>query len=133
VARVRYYAMLHVQVPRCWKICNDFCGGGGTIFLNDRIGRAVIFKPYANELSTRIQLNRGLAELRVHRSRQGALQRQKELRTVRNGVHVLPNDERERPSATVSRATRVPSILQRPRRITFHLSRAAPSVALDST
>ena len=127
MARVRYYAMLHVQVPRCRKIRNDFCGGGGTIFLNGGIGRAVIFKPHANELSTRIQLNRGLAELRVHRSRQCALQRQKELRTVRNGVHVVPNDER--PSAAVSRATWAQSILQRPRRLTSHLSRAAPSVA----
>ena len=61
---VRCYTMLHVQVPRSRKIRNDFCGGGGTISLNGGIGRAVIFKPHANELSTRIQLNRGLAELR---------------------------------------------------------------------
>jgi hypothetical protein len=52
--RVRYYAMLHVQVPRCWKVCNDFCGGGGTAFLEGRIRRPVIFKPDANELRSRV-------------------------------------------------------------------------------
>ena len=89
--------------------------------------RAVIFKPHANELSTRIQLNRGLAELQAHRSRQCALQRQKELKMPgMASTWCLTN---ERPSAAVSRATWAQSILQRPRRLTSHLSRAAPSVA----
>jgi hypothetical protein len=66
--RVRYYAMLHVQVPRCRKVCNDFCGGGGTAFLEGRIRRPVIFKPDANQLRSGVQFNRGLAELRMYRS-----------------------------------------------------------------
>ena len=52
--RVRYYAVLQVEVPRCWKVCNDFCGGGGTAFLEGRIRRPVIFKPDANELRSRV-------------------------------------------------------------------------------
>src|ERR1700719_3216373 len=35
--RIRYHAMLHFKVPRCWKVCNDFCGGAGATFLNGRI------------------------------------------------------------------------------------------------
>ena len=89
---VRYYVMLHVQVPRCWKVCNDFYGGGGTAFLNGRIRRAVIFKPDANELRTRVQLNRGLAQLRVYRAGH-ALKRQKDLRMVLNGVRALTMSE----------------------------------------
>jgi hypothetical protein len=89
--------MLHIKVPRCWEICNDFCGRAGATFFNRRIRRPVILKSDANELRTRIQLNRCLAELRVHRSKQCALKRQEELRTVWNGVHVLPNGEVEGP------------------------------------
>ena len=71
--------MLHIEVPRCWKVCNDFRGGPGTTFLNRRIRRAVILKPDANELRTRVEFNRCLAELRVYRSEQCALKRQEEL------------------------------------------------------
>ena len=52
--RVRYYAVLQIEVPRCRKVCNDFCGGGGTAFLEGRIRRPVIFKPDAHELRSRI-------------------------------------------------------------------------------
>jgi hypothetical protein len=37
----------------------------------------------------------------VYRSKQRPLQRQEKLRTVRNGVHVRPNDQLERPPAQV--------------------------------
>jgi hypothetical protein len=50
--RIRYYAMLHIEVPRCWKVCNNLCSGAGTTFLNRRMRRTVILKPDANELRT---------------------------------------------------------------------------------
>jgi hypothetical protein len=86
--RIRHHAMLHIKVPGCWEIRNDFCGRAGATFFNRRIRWPVILKSDANELRTRIQLNRCLAELRVHRSKQCALERQEELRTIWNGVHV---------------------------------------------
>jgi hypothetical protein len=52
--RIRHHPMLHIKVPRCRKVCNDFCGGAGATFLNRRIRRAVILKPDANELRTRV-------------------------------------------------------------------------------
>jgi hypothetical protein len=66
--RIRYHAMLHVEIPRCWKVCNEFCGGVRTTFLNPGIRGAVILKPDSDELRARIQLNRRLAQLRVYRS-----------------------------------------------------------------
>jgi len=64
--RVRRYAMLHVEVPRCWKVRNDFYGGARTTLLNLGIRPAVILKPDAHELRARVQLNRRLAQLRVY-------------------------------------------------------------------
>jgi len=66
--RARYHAMLHIEVPRCWEVCNDFCGGDGTTFLNHSIRFAVILKSDADELRASVQLNRRLAQLRVYRS-----------------------------------------------------------------
>jgi len=108
--------MLHIKVPRCWEICNDFCGRAGATLFNRRIRRPVILKSDANELRTRIQLNRCLAELRVHRSKQCALKRQEELRTVWNGVHVLPNGEVEGPDDHVGQAPRAHNFSRAPRR-----------------
>jgi hypothetical protein len=66
--RVRCHTVLHIEVPRCWKVGNDSYGGTGAAFLNRRLGRAVILKSDAEELSARIDLNRRLPQLRVHRS-----------------------------------------------------------------
>jgi len=63
--RVRYHSMLHIEVPRCWKVCNEFRGGAGTTFLDRRIRRSVPLKPDADELRARVQLDRRLAQLRV--------------------------------------------------------------------
>ena len=52
--RIRHHAMLHIEIPRCWKVCNDFCSGARTTFLNCRIGLAVILKSDADELSAGI-------------------------------------------------------------------------------
>ena len=142
--RIRHHAMLHIKVPGCWEICNDFCGRAGTTFFNRRIRWPVILKSDANELRTRIQLNRCLTELRVHRSKQCALKRQEELGTVWNGVHVLPNGEVEGPaeasgraqverssldaSAAAGRATRAHTVFPRPRRLTTGASRPPPTI-----
>ena len=66
--RARYHAMLDVEIPRCWEVRNDFCGGDGTTVLNHRIRFAVILKSDADELRASVQLNRRLAQLRVYRS-----------------------------------------------------------------
>src|SRR5215472_12900225 len=35
--RVRYHAMLHIEIPGRGKVRNEFCGCSGTTFLNRRI------------------------------------------------------------------------------------------------
>jgi hypothetical protein len=42
--------MLHIEIPRCGKVRNDFYSGAGTTLLNHTIGLAVILKSDANEL-----------------------------------------------------------------------------------
>jgi hypothetical protein len=120
--------MLHIKVPRCWKVRNDVCGGVGATFLNRGIRRPVILKPDVNELSTRVQLNRCLAQLRVHRSEQCALKRQKQLRRVRNGVHVLPNEEVERPPRSADQVPQVRTLFGRSTRASTNLSQNTPMI-----
>ena len=59
----------------------------------------------------------------MYRSEQCALERQEELRTVRNGVHVLPNGEIEPQATAAGLALRAHTFSQRPRRITTGESR----------
>jgi hypothetical protein len=69
----------------------------------------------------------------VYRSEQCALKRQEELRTVRNGVHVLPNGEVERPDDQVGRAPREHTLPRRPRPQTAYVSRPPPAIARRHT
>jgi hypothetical protein len=60
---IRHYAMLQIEIPRCWEICNYLGSGAGTTVLNPRVGLAVILKSDADELRARVELNRRLAQL----------------------------------------------------------------------
>jgi hypothetical protein len=64
----------------------------------------------------------------VYRSEQCALKRQEELRTVWNGVHVLPNGEVERPPRSADQAPRAHTVFARPRRDHTGRSRSPPTI-----
>ena len=64
----------------------------------------------------------------MYRSEQCALERQEKLRTVRNGVHVLPNGEVEGPDHHAGQAPRAHTVPRRTRRGTTVFSRPPPTM-----
>jgi hypothetical protein len=120
--------MLNLKVPRCWKVCNDLCGGAGATLFNRGIRRPVVLKPDANELRARVQLNRCLAKVRVCGSKQCTLKRQEELRRIRNGVHVPPNGEVEGLPRSAAHVPPAHTVFRHPRRVTISRSRIPPTI-----